>query len=103
MSLPRQMHGLRCRAAFAGATAGWSLTEFMVAIAVASLIAMIASTMIMAMKSAYVSQIETTQQEENGRFALEQNKRNKRQATNEHWGRDQAAIINRAEISPAIT
>jgi len=103
MSLPRQMHGLRCRAAIAGATAGWSLTEFMVAIAVASLIAMIASTMIMAMKSAYVSHVETAQLEENGRFALELISRNIRQAAYEHWGRDQAAIINRAEISPAIT
>ena len=93
----------RGRAAAFWFAAGWSLAEFMVAIAVASLVAMIANTMILAVKSAYVAHVETAQLEENGRYALEAIGRSVRQAAFEHWGRDQAALVNLAELSPAIT
>lgn len=102
MSFSGAAHRARCDAAFLGPAAGWSLVEFMVAIAVASLVAMIANAMILAVKSAYVAHVETAQLEENGRYALEAIGRNLRQAAFENWGRDQAALVNLAELSPAV-
>lgn len=82
--------------------AGISLVELMVAIAVGSVVAITASVMIVSAKSAYILHTESAQLEETGRYALEAVGRAVRQAAFEHWSREQAALVNLAEITPAI-
>lgn len=88
--------GLTCRAA------GLTLVELMVSMVIGMFVVLAATALVVAGKSAYVTQDEDARMEETGRYALDLIARAVRQTAYENWDSDGGAIQASQTASPNI-
>jgi type IV pilus assembly protein PilW len=92
----------RLRRPYRARTAGVTLVELMVAITIGLLIVMAATALLVSTKTGYMSQDESVQIQQTGRYAIEIIGRTVRQGAYENWDRAEAPIVTTEVMSPTI-
>lgn len=92
-----------CRRANLQDQAGMTIVELMVAITVGLLVVLVATSLLLSIKTSYIVQDEGARLQETGRYAIESITRAVRQAGYENWNTDATAILGTSEMSANIS